>query len=471
VGPSNQDVQTLPEMIDGWIRDTIGATPESRAGQRNALFLVLTKFDMEFVDKGPEDVASGQRWTTRLQASLLDFFGKAYDWPKQWAPNKPFDNCFWLRSTSIGFPALFDYRDGATADGPRTELWADRADAFIAPRHTAYATNASVQAHFADPERAWIEALRPNDGGISYLAECLRPVCDPSLKAEQITGRLSELTRDIAAQLRPYYHTGDIAAELAKVRQAAQGLQRALVACARIQMFGPLLRSLMVSQDQMSSVYWRLQLQPDEHVLPTGAIAHDPWAQFDIPSDGDQQAAQDSFDRLAEMAIDQWTRTCQDVADDPTTETLFRLPREQAVLLAGALTRASRRLKLRERIANSLRTRASFQQHSATAAQKPILIMEHEINQFVYMLGFDWLAPEKRPEQLNRSQRIFAPRSPVSGLPPLGPTQTPFDFTFQADWITAIARTLEDNVHDVSSGTLDIKANEKLGDVLHRLGA
>ena len=49
VGPSNNEVQTLPEMVDGWIRQTMGGTPAERRTQRNSLFFVLTKFDSEFV--------------------------------------------------------------------------------------------------------------------------------------------------------------------------------------------------------------------------------------------------------------------------------------------------------------------------------------------------------------------------------------------------------------------------------------
>ncbi len=38
VGPSNQEVQTLPNMIDGWIGQTIGPTPAARASNATACF-------------------------------------------------------------------------------------------------------------------------------------------------------------------------------------------------------------------------------------------------------------------------------------------------------------------------------------------------------------------------------------------------------------------------------------------------
>ncbi|MBV9758033.1 MAG: hypothetical protein JO047_13345 [Alphaproteobacteria bacterium] len=471
VGPSVQEVQTLPEMINGWVRDTIGAKPEARARQRNALFLVLTKFDLEFVEKTEgEDITSGERWTTRLQASLLDFFGKAYDWPREWLPGKPFNNTFWFRSPKIGFPALFDRTEPAEAGASGGEIWSPRADAYVAPRRAAYLANPLVQAHFADAERAWSEALKPNDGGIVYIAESLRPVCDPALKAEQIGGRLAELAGDVATQLRPHFHSGDLAAELQQARRNARRLQQTLVDCAAAQMFGALLRALMVTDDQMGSAYRRLQSDGAPIGAGTDAAAYLRKLGLPVEQSGSRRAL-DRFERLAELALDEWLRSMQAVVEDPETATAFRVPREQATMLVGELARAARRLELRETMATELRARASFQHQSANAAQKPILLMEQRLNGFVHMLGYDRLAPAERPLLPDGSRRIFRPRADLVGLPQLGPSEAPYDTEFHLDWITAIGCVFEDNVRDAASGDLDIAANERLGSILGRLEA
>jgi hypothetical protein len=473
VGPSNQDVQTLPEMIATWIDQTIGPSPAARAHQRNSLFLMLTKFDMEFIEKEGEDITSGQRWTTRLQASLLDFFGKAYEWPRNWANGRAFDNCFWLRSTAVQFNAVFDYTE--REDGGHVETRALRAEQFLAPRLTAYLQNDSIRAHFAEPERAWNEGLRDNDGGISYLAERLRPVCDPALKAEQITGRLAELAGDIAKQLRPHYHTGDLAAELERTRAAARVLVRALLACVQVQMFGPLLRALQVTQDQVTSVYWRMQSEPDDTPVPIGTVSNatDYGELGDLLDDPAPTAAalpaRHRFDRLADLAIGDWTQGMQSFAEGHDVERTFHIPREQALVLVGEIARAARRLDLRETIAQELHARASFQQRSAAAAQKPVIIIEQAINSFVHVLGYDRLPPDKRPKTPNGNRTIFASRSLVSGLPPLGAQPAPYDRTFHVDWMTAIAHVMEENVQDVGSGTIDIAQNAALGKILQRL--
>ncbi|MDR3519062.1 MAG: virulence factor SrfC family protein [Azospirillaceae bacterium] len=468
VGNSVQEVSTLPRMVTGWIDQTLGAGAVQRARQRNSLFLVLTKFDMELDGKRGEDPASGQRWTNRLTASLIEPFGQ-FDWVTAWAPGRPFDNCFWLRSKAVPCLSVYDY----AADG--TETPAPRGVDFLAVRHAPYLENALVRTHFRDPEQAWRAVLTPNDGGVAYLAAALRPICDPVLKQEQITGRLIELGRDIDTQLRPNFHTGDLAAELERARAAAKALAAALINCARAQMFGLLLNSLQVTQDQVTSIYWRAQSEAAEAPLQLGTTSaasayFDELAEVLGPATAIPEVAapRDRFEQLADLAIGDWTQTTLSFAEDPQTEHIFKIPREQAVLLAGEMARAARRLDLRGTIARTLHQRASYQQRSAVAVNKPVMIIEQAINNFVFRLGYDRLPAENRPRTTS-GRSIFAPRPPVRGMPELGPKPTDYDRTFHVDWITAIARTIEENVQDVGSGAIDIAQNAALGDILQRL--
>ncbi len=470
VGPSNQDVQTLPNMIDDWIGQTIGATPEARGRQRNSLFLVLTKFDGEFEVRGGEDVASGQRWTARLQSSLLDFFGKAHSWPGEWAPRRPFNNTFWLRSTAIGFAAVMDY-----ANGVETGI-TPRAAAEVERRRTAYLGNVLIRRHFADPARAWDAALSPGDGGIGALAAALRPVCDPQTKADQVAGRIEELAADMAHRLRPYFHTGDLAAELVRAKREARGVARALLACAQAQMFGPLLRQMQVTQDLVSSVYWELQSKADDAPVPIGTVgSRSDYLNAlgglldDEPAPAAALQARDRFDRFADLALAEWNRQLLALPDDPATPAVFHLPREQAAALVNEIMTAARRLTLRDRIAQDLRTRASFQHRSPGAAQKPIMLVEAGINGFVHMLDFDRMPLDQRPRPTNSDRAVFTPRPPIQGQPVLGDAPAPYDYVFHIDWIFAVARLFEDNVQDPSASGLDIPANTALGALLQRL--
>jgi hypothetical protein len=464
VGPSVQEVSTLPKMVNGWIAATVGGTPAERATQRTSLFFVLTKFDMELDGKLGEDIGTGQRWSNRLTASLLERYG-TYDWPLEWTPGRPFNNLFWLRSTAVPFHAVYDY------DADKQETVAGRSAEFLAPRFESYLNNDLVRRHFADPKKAWEEALRPNDGGISYLADALRPICDPALKTEQIGGRISALANDIMTQLRPHHHTGDLMAELERARNDSRVVLQSLVACARAQMFGALLRSLQVTTDQITGVYWDLQTSSDGPIGVT-SLESDYAAELgDLLGEAPvaTQGARDRPEMFADMAIAEWARGMTALAEDPATAAALHVPREQMMLLVRELERAARRQDLRGLIAAALRDRASFQNRGAAAAQKPVMIVEEMVNNFVHLLGFDQLPPDRRPEAPRGTRRIFAPRPPVSGLPRLGPTPTPYGLNFEVDWMTAIRLTFEANAQDAGSGTIDVAANERLGAIISRL--
>ena len=472
VGPSNQDVQTLPNMIDSWVVQTIGGTPAARGVQRNSLFLVLTKFDGEFEDKAGEDVASGQRWTARISASLLEFFGKAHSWPKEWSPGRAFENIFWLRSTAIGFASVMEYAGGAEVGVSA------RAAGAVAARRAAYMANALVRTHFADPAAAWDAALTAGDGGISYLAQALRPVCDPQTKADQVAGRVAELAADMAQRLRPYFHTGDLVAELARAKRDSRGVARALMACAQAQMFGPLMREMQVTPDLVGSVYWDLQSKPDGGAAPIGTVGtrNDYMSALGGLLDDEEEPApavqvRDRFDRFADMALAEWNRQLLALAGNPATESVFRLPRAQAAVLVNEMMTAARRVELRDRIAADLRARASFQHRNPGAAQKPIMLVEAGINGFVHMLDFDRMPLAKRPRPPGSERGVFAPRVAVVGQPSLGEVPAAYDYTFHVDWIVAAARLFEDNVQDPQASGLDIVANEALGGLLRRLEA
>ena len=54
-----------------------------------------------------------------------------------------------------------------------------------------------MRAHFNDPERAFDEAMRLNDGGIDYLAGLLEPMCEPGIKYEQLEERVKTLRQQM----------------------------------------------------------------------------------------------------------------------------------------------------------------------------------------------------------------------------------------------------------------------------------
>ena len=480
VGPSNQEVQTLPRMVKEWIDQTLGPTPASRAEQRNSLFFVLTKFDAEFEDKAGEDPSSGTRWTARLQASLVDFF-KAYDWPSEWTPGRPFDHLFWLRNPSIGFGAVFDYGPKPAAGGPAPEIGvAPRAAAAVATKRAAYLANDLVKKHIADASLAWDAALAPNDGGIGRLAGQLAPVCDPTLKATQVEARVTDLARVMTERLRPYWRSNDQEVQLADARTRAGTVLRTLVECARAQMFGSLLRALQISAEQVAGVHWRMQTEPEEAGAPVGTVASvDEYADELAGLLGETSPAPaevstgrlDYFERFVGAVIAAWDETLNLFASDIAGLAAYKLPPEQAALLVGQIAAGARRTDLRGRIAATLRTHASFHGHASAGTGKIVLIAEDMVNTFVAKLGFDATEEARRPTvgSGGAMRYVFASRPAVRGLPSLGEQPAAYDRIFHVDWMAAFARLMEDNVSDQSAEAFDREANDALGAWIRRL--
>jgi hypothetical protein len=89
VGPSVQEVSTLPKMVSAWIGHTMGATPAARATDQPVLRVDQVRHGAR--REAGDDVTSGERWTNWVTSSLLEPFG-AFDWPAEWTPGQPFNN-------------------------------------------------------------------------------------------------------------------------------------------------------------------------------------------------------------------------------------------------------------------------------------------------------------------------------------------------------------------------------------------
>ena len=79
---SNMESIGLPPLIDRWVKNSIGATPEARRESSCNLFFVMTFFDQHLLDTAANKQET-DRFSRRMGASLLEIFGRLPDsWPK-----------------------------------------------------------------------------------------------------------------------------------------------------------------------------------------------------------------------------------------------------------------------------------------------------------------------------------------------------------------------------------------------------
>jgi hypothetical protein len=486
LGDSNQEVRTLPAMVKDWIDGTHGATAEARTAYADAaLFLVFTKFDKEFVAKAGADDDNVERWSTRLDTTIKSFLALDHDWPYEWKPGQPFDNTFWLRNPNAYDEGLLDYAEPDT-DKNRSEI-AFRNQARLGMLRARFLENTGVRRFFADPATAWDEAMTLNDGGLSYLARKLRPVCNPETKRRQVRALLFSQAQGLSGSLRPYHVSSDVETELQRRLGEARTVISALNETARRQAFGLFLHEMQVKADTLTEVFRARQMSVSD--LPS-AVSGPVGTTLDAADLDDElsdlfgdapaatsrekpprEVARDLAEVFAETALAHWHEVLHALASRDDLEPLFGLRREALASLTGQLGAASRRVGLRGRIAHAIRASASYHEKVGDRLLKPVMIAERMINDFVYWLDMDKLSAEARPMAGRPTPRPVFTRLPAAEQwPDLGERAQPFERDFYVDWAVSYRRLVEENARVASGLVGDIALNEKLGQILRALG-
>ncbi|MDG4551447.1 MAG: virulence factor SrfC family protein [Candidatus Contendobacter sp.] len=476
IGPSNQEVKTLPEMVFDWIVSTHGATPEQRSQQPTALFLVLTKFDMEFEEKAGER-SPESRWITRLESSLLNFFGKQHDWPRQWDAQGPFRNSFWLRNPNFKAKNIFDYDENGqelnVRPGERKRIEQFR---------QAFLSDARVCAHFQNPEQAWEAGFALNDGGIGYLAESLRPLCNPELKRQQLAGQVARLREQMVERMAHYYISDNPEQELEKRRAAARQVAGCLIDCAGEQRFGELLRALQADSDELEGIYYRIETRlPDDNreirAPAIGAVVDTRKMKallgLGAPTAGEPAEAprRDDAALFAREAVAEWMRDLHDLSGNKSLCDYYRVPEASMAEFVKELIAGAQRLKLEERIEALVRQVTGFRMKFEQIVALPARLTTNLLNGYVDFLGYDALALEQRPTLALESgpRPVFPPRTVPRGGPQLGEQPSSYDQDYYTDWIRGFLDLVERNARTRDGAEVDLAANRRLGELLARL--
>ncbi len=480
--PNNPaEVKDLAAMVRGWIALTHGETPAARASVRNALFLVLTKFDLEFIEKGGEttDTRKG-KWDRRLFASFLELY-KRDGWPEDW-DGKPFNNSLFLRNPGMKQEHLMAYAETRRLpDGSDHLIEAGPAPAkagLIAEYRDAFLTSDLCGKHFAHREAVWAAALSPNDGGISFLVDRLTTTLESDLKSRQILERLTEQAQSLDRQFRRFYHSADEQAR-AKKDEAIKALRLDLFKAVKDPEFRPFSRLLaaMTLEDrdvrECFLTVAALKLEPVAASLAVEA-AGDPWADDDPWSDAPASnttvsappAKAPKTDRAAYFARDVmnlWTDRLRRVSQ----AALVPLAPAKLEELVGELIIGADRLKLGDQIADAVRTQIQAANvRWDEAADRAVSLTAPLLNNFTAYLGLTELAVERRPKAPRSEVPIFAPPPAFTDLPVLDSKRRELERERFVDWATALHHIALDNVSFSGGREINDAQNARLGRTL-----
>lgn len=479
MAPGNQDVRTLPGLMANWIRSAQGDTSAARAKQQTALFVVLTKFDRRFeVALGTAGQASNERWTAALKTPLTDFFRTSADnWAQEWHPGQPFNNVFWLRNPNFIAKGLMRYakvkeavKGGDEKEVEREVGLADPTDVETIKRE--YLDNEYVKRHIRDPEKAWSEAFRLNDGGITYLADSLAPVCRPELKREQILARIGGIRTEMQAALTEYHISDDRDAERARRKQAAREAMMGLRDTVKDQRFGHLLSQLQVTNDELQLLFRRKSAAGDVSD-GTGPDVSSMFAElgFDDQSAGVESVVRDKYFDLAKAAIDHWAERIQQLVQRDKALGFLKVRSGPVETIIRELLEGADRIDLCGTIASDMRAIAPTIERTTESMLKPAMAAAERIDRYVWKLNQDTLKPQERVRIKSTNEEVFKETPSVDGIIDLPQTRGAFFQSFIRDWIAAFEHLVEKNADGDQKRKFSVEETIALQKIMTALAA
>lgn len=486
IGPSNQEVQDLPGVINDWVVATHGDRPQLRDTVPVSLFLILTKFDMEFEQKkGAPSVES--RWDNRLHASLLDFFGKQHDWPREWDSKGAFRNIFLLRNPNFRFDAIITYDQAGHEVGIRPEM-----QSYVDSLEQAFLQSPLVASHFANPRISWDAAMRLNDGGISYIRESLSPLCNPALKAAQLAQSVRELCEQLHRRLNVFYHSND-RETLLKQKLALVKIfyTRLGVLEKQYHRMGLLLTQCTVTDADIFSLYqeaYRRFLERPEEAPPKeeapldlaavdiSDLNIDAWNPF--AEEEAQEQEKDSLEHVAAIVDEAsffadyiestWIAKLHAIADDPAKQAFFHMSNQELTALVSELATGCVRYRLREHMLADFRKAQAYTTKKESIVWQQSCMAAHAINSFVAWLGYD---PRKTSDNDrlikvgSKTEMVFAKAGEEQPLV-LSETRGNYVEQYLKDWLTALYALIVGNVNFDGERTINVEENAALGSLL-----
>jgi hypothetical protein len=491
IGPSNQEVQDLPGVINDWVISTHGELPESRKNKPVALYFILTKFDMEFEDKaGAPSVES--RWDNRLHASLLDFFGKQHDWPGIWDGAGAFNNLFLLRNPNFKFKTALEYDDDNREVGIRKD-----AQGLVDALRSAFLNSALVARHFKDPATAWDAAVRLNDGGISHIRDALRPLCNPDIKNAQILTTLNERREKLILRLNALYKTDDKEEERRLKEQFGRELLAGFARLLQNQRMGEFVHCLTIRDQELYDLYFEarrrfLMTEDAEEAealrvnIGSSVDASDAFAELfgegesAAPAAPEAETAPSPKKRMSEaryfadLIIGSWCDKLRNFSDEPRVQRYYGINCRELSKFVGELAVGAARLRIVDALEEAVQEAAAY----ADTARERIVWRQVAragaiLNGYVSWLGFNprsRSAEERTITMLGKRHTLFEPPAPVEGYPKLPEIQPPFEKDWCMDWMRALYTLMMENVDFDGLETVNREQNALLGDIIQRLG-
>lgn len=474
------EVTDVVKVLEDWVHRTQGGSAEVRSQRKCGLFWVLTKMDVR-IDAvlRLDDGQVAKTCADIIRQTLDDRFGSE-QWMREWAPGRPFNNCFMARKPGYG-----DYFIDIV-DGEERALREQRLDKLEAARRTFVATP-EVQKRFAMPDEAWRALLSLNDGGLSRLGLAIDGIADLDYKLRRLEDQLSEELQGNAgvfARLRKYYQQVDDVDAGKKTAIAAQlihGLGP------RYKEIPELLHALELGNEGLRELYLRPAEAPapvreQEQARAEPAQEFNPFAGFGgggtpapLAASATPMPTRKTADHLfAEAVFQRWLGHLRELPSRHRLLEALRIDRDTAQTLSDELVTAAHRLQLQDKLERSLTSRQDSGSKREQLAMRQVLRAQVVLRDFLAWLGWMDVEEARRPASqypFNEGRRLFVSptRLDAHGLPDLPEAQPEMTLAFMGYWFSALNELVLGNAGHLAGSEITREQNEALGRIFKTL--
>lgn len=257
---------TIGEVINSWIEDNIGKTPDERAlllQNTNGiapLFMVATKFNIDLErtkTDNPGNIDNLDKHWNRFDTVIPEII-KPNKWFDEWVPkgglftSSAFQNVYPLRDFYwSGKNNLFvGYKDGETKSEETGMYIHSDFPNYMEALRRSFLKNDFVKKHFAYPEETWNSVATINNDGSKAIIRSLDSIANvlDSARRKKYLFELQKIKQEMYQALSVYHEPEDNGEKNKKVKQISGDIRRSLIFTigTKPEVFGKIIDSLMI---------------------------------------------------------------------------------------------------------------------------------------------------------------------------------------------------------------------------------
>lgn len=213
------EVKYIPKLLNNWIENYIGATPEERAETLKEasvppIFIIFTFFnnDLRFNEKNDRSDNLHEKWIKRFITIFEnEIVTKNFNWHTNWSlQERNFQNFYLLRDFTHSKETYKGYAESKSEKGLSDThfggKFANPTD-YLSQLESSFLNFDFVKKHFKSPKQAWDEAAKPQNDGSNLIINQLVAATKESLRQERLSSLLGSYLRHFTETIERHYHS------------------------------------------------------------------------------------------------------------------------------------------------------------------------------------------------------------------------------------------------------------------------